>query len=220
MRPWSGCLAVIILLSLLFWTGSRAATALGDGGTLRAWKRHGDYEIAAFTEPSPVVTGSVDISVLILDHETGEPIEDARIVVEVRPKGRPAEVMSHRATRQAATNQLLRAAVFELRDPGRRVVNIRIEGPNDQTQIQFEMDVGRAWSPQAGIWPWILWPLPVVVLYGIHCRWVAKGRKRSRSRRDRSSEGTLKKSIVINHVLTSPVVSSFDSNGFDSAESC
>jgi hypothetical protein len=168
------------MLSVLFSTGGRSSTALGDGGTLRAWKRQGGYEIAAFTEPSPVVTGSVDISILLLGCDTGEPIEDCRIVVEVRPEGRSSEVVSHRATKQAATNKLLRAAVFELRDSGRRVVEIRIEGPNDHAQIQFEMDVGSAWSPQAGIWPWILWPLPIVVLYGIHRRLVAKGLKRSR----------------------------------------
>jgi hypothetical protein len=157
--------------------GSWSSTTLGDGGTLRAWKRQGGYEIAAFTEPAPVVTGLVDISVLLLDSETGEPIEDAQIVVEVRPEGRPSELTSHQATRQAATNKLMRAAIFELRNPGRRVVNIRIEVPNDHAEVQFEMDVGTAWSPRAGNWPWISWPLPVVFLYGIHRRLVAKGLK-------------------------------------------
>jgi hypothetical protein len=180
MRSWSVCPAVLIILSVLFSTGGRSSTALGDGGTLRVWKQQGGYEIAAFTEPSPVVTGSVDISVLVLGVDTGEPIEEARIVVEVRPEGRSSEVTSHQATKLAATNKLLRAAVFELRNPGRRLVDIRIEGPSDHAQIQFEMDVAIAWSPRAGIWPWILWPSPVVVLYGIHRRLVAKGLKRGR----------------------------------------
>ena len=147
---------------------------------MRAWKRQGGYEVAAFTEPSPVVTGSVDISVLLLDRDTGEPIEEARIVVQVRPEGRSSEVTSHQATKRAATNKLLQAAVFELRRPGRRMVNIRIEGPIDHAEVQFEMEVGSAWSPRAGIWPWILWPLPVVLLYCIHRRMVAKGMRRGR----------------------------------------
>jgi hypothetical protein len=178
MRPWSDVPAVLILLISL--TGVCSSTALGDGGTLRAWKKQGGYEIAAFTEPAPVVTGTVDISVLLLGCDTGEPIEEARIVVEVRPESRPSEVTSHQATRRAATNQLLRAAVFELRNPGRRLVEIHIEGPSGHAQIPFEMEVGSAWSPRAGIWPWILWPLPVVVLYGIHRRLVAKSLKRGR----------------------------------------
>ena len=180
MRPWSDGPAAVLMFSVLFSTGCRPSTALGDGGTLRVWKRQGGYEIAAFTEPFPVVTGSVDISVLLLGRDAGEPIEDALIVVEVRPEGRSSEVTSHQATRQAATNKLLRAAVFELRYPGRHVVDIRVELPNDRVRIQFEMDVGSAWSPRAGIWPWILWPSPVVVLYGIHRRLVAKGLKRGR----------------------------------------
>src|SRR4051812_3789696 len=62
--------AGLILISMLSWD----ARVKGDGGTLRAWKRQGGYEIAVFTEPTPLVTGPVDMSVLLLDGNTGEPI--------------------------------------------------------------------------------------------------------------------------------------------------
>jgi hypothetical protein len=173
-------IAIMIGLTLIS-SGSWASTARGDGGNLRAWKQFGDYEIAIFTEPSPFVVGPVDISVLILDRNTGEPIREARVMVEVSPVGQPARHTRHVATEQAATNKLLRAAVFELRDTGRCEVNVGIDGPNNHAQIQFELDVGVPWSPRTGVWPWILWPVPAIVLYGIHLRLVLRSSKRGRT---------------------------------------
>jgi hypothetical protein len=80
------------------------------------------------------------------------------------------------ATERAATNKLFRAAVFELRDAGRCDVNVRIDGPNDHAEIHFDMIVGNPWSDRTGVWPWILWPLPAIGLYGIHRQLVHRKR--------------------------------------------
>jgi hypothetical protein len=165
--------SIMIGLTLIS-SGSWASVSRGDGGTLRAWKQHGDYDIAIFTEPTPFVAGPVDISVLLLDRNTGEPIRDARVLVEVSPLGRPAKPTRHVATEQAATNKLLRAAVFELRDIGQCEVRVSIDGPNDHAQIHFDLNVGDPWSPRTGIWPWILWPVPAIVFYGIHLRLIRR----------------------------------------------
>ncbi len=103
----------------LFSTPFQPAPARGDGGTLRAWEQRGDYDIAVFTEPSPLVTGPVDISVLLLDRRTGGPIPGARIEVEVSPLGRPGQATRQPAnTRQARDQQAsLHAALFELSPP-------------------------------------------------------------------------------------------------------
>jgi hypothetical protein len=174
--PVSGMIGLALIFSG-FW----AATALGDGGTLRAWKRHGDHEIAVFTDTSPVVTGPVDISVLLLDRNTGEPDREARVLVEVSPEGRPEKTTRRIATEQAATNKLFRSAVFELRDTGRSDVNVRIDGPNDHAEIHFDLIVGRPWSAWTGVWPWILWPLPAIGLYGIHRRLVHSSTRTDRT---------------------------------------
>ena len=100
--------STIIGLALIS-SGHWAASALGDGGTLRVWKQIGSREIAVFTEPSPFVTGPVDISVLLLDRETGEPDRRARVVVEVAPEGQP-----DRAARSVD------GALVDLRHLGRR----------------------------------------------------------------------------------------------------
>jgi hypothetical protein len=162
-------------------TGSWTATARGDGGTLRVWKQQGNYEVAVFTEPSSVVTGLVDISVLLLDRNTGEPDKKARIVVEVSPEGSPNRTMRRLATERAATNKLFRAAGFEMNEPGRSGVDVFIEGLADRVQVHFDLIVGRPWSAQTGIWPWILWPFPAIGLFGIHRSLVARRTMRHRN---------------------------------------
>lgn len=175
-RPIRAVVIATAFLSLNCWT----TPAPGDGGTLRAWKQQGDFDVAVFTEPSPVVAGLVDLSVLVLDRKTGEPNTKARVMIELSPVGRPAQAMRQAATRQAATNKLLRAAVFELPHAGRYEVDVGIEGPTGIARIQFVMDVGKPWSPLTGIWPWILWPVPVILLYVIHRRLVDRSARRVR----------------------------------------
>jgi hypothetical protein len=164
--------AVWIALALL----AQGAVARGDGGTLREWKRRGSHEIAVFTDPTPIMVGPVDISILLLDPATGEPAPDARVTVEVAPVGRTGAALSHPATREAATNKLMYAAVFELREPGRLEVIVTVDGTDEPAQVRFELDVGTSSISLPGVWPWILWPAPVIAVYGVHRRLV--GRKR------------------------------------------
>ncbi len=139
-----------------------------DGGTLRLWDRQGRYEIAVFTAPSPFVAGPVDISVLVLDSATGEPVLDAKVVVKVAPLGRPEAAELHPATSGAATNKLFYAALFELSEPGFFMVEVVIETAKQEAQVRFQVEVANGLTRRMDLWPWICWPAPVVVLYGIH----------------------------------------------------
>jgi hypothetical protein len=159
-----------IAFALWLWS----VPALGDGGTLRAWKQQANADVAVFTEPSPVVTGPVDISVLLLDRKTGEPIQNAKVTIDVSPTNRPGQPVHRLATRKAQANKLFQSAIFELRDVGHSEVRVRVEGPGEPVEIRFDLDVGESWTPRTGIWPWILWPIPLVVLYTIHRRLVTR----------------------------------------------
>jgi hypothetical protein len=154
---------VAIISSVFSGTDSR-----GDGGALRAWERQGGIEIAVFTDPTPFVPGPVDISVLLLDAETGEPIPEARATIEVTPEGRPGGATKHLATSDAATNKLLRAAVFELLDSGRCEVKVTVDSPSHHARVRFELDVPSPSTTLPDVFAWIFFPFPVVVLYGVH----------------------------------------------------
>jgi hypothetical protein len=144
------------------------APARGDGGTLRLWERHGPYEIAVFTAPNPFVAGPVDISVLVLDSASGEPAQDMKVSVKLEPLGRPGEAVLHPATTEAATNKLLYAAVLELPEPGFWVVEVAIEGVKHDAKVRFKLEAADALPRWISLWPWVCWPAPVILLYGIH----------------------------------------------------
>jgi hypothetical protein len=156
-------------LALVLMMGqSWVAAVRGDGGTLRHWERQGSYEIAVFTSPSPFVTGPVDISVLVLDSTSGEPVRNAKVSVQVEPVGRSDGAVIHPATTETATNKLLRAAVFELPEPGLWVVDVTIDEMKENTRVRFRLEAGHSPPHWIALWPWVCWPAPVILLYGIH----------------------------------------------------
>lgn len=164
-RAGTRCLPIgVTLLAMGPWT----TEARADGGALRVWTRQGGYEIAAFTDPTPFVAGPVDISILLLDPATGAPISGASVLVDVAPEGHAAMASQHVATVEAATNKLLRAAVFDLPAPGRYKVGITVDGPPGRARVRFEVDASAPSGPRAGLLAWALWPVPIVALYGVH----------------------------------------------------
>ncbi len=168
--------AIIVALLSAGWP----AAARGDGGTLREWRRLDNYEIAVFTDPTPCVTGPVDISVLLLDPATGEPIPEARVAVEVIPVGQSDIGANGLATAEAATNKLLRAAVLDLHAPGRCEVTVAVDGPRGRARVQFGLDVADRSTSRPGILGWILWPLPIIALYAVHRRLVGRKERSAR----------------------------------------
>ncbi len=157
------------------------AMARGDGGTVRLSEQQGVYKITVFTSPAPFRAGPVDISVFVQDAESGEPVNDVRIVVRVAPVDRLEEAQTESATSAAATNKLFRSALFDLPTSGRWSVDIAIEGPKGPAQARFEIEAGEPMPHWLAIWPWIGWPAIAIALFGIHQYLVYRRSHNSRS---------------------------------------
>jgi hypothetical protein len=152
-----------------------------DGGIVRFSERQGDYRITVFTSPNPLRAGPVDVSVLVQDAATGEPISGARITVQASPRAHPDESITFPATKEAATNKLFQAALFDLPEAGWWDVAIKVEGLPDPVEVHFEMEADQ---PLPHVWeiiPWIAWPIIVIVLFFAH-KWLVH-RKRCDSPR-------------------------------------
>src|SRR5262249_9718887 len=63
------------------------APALADGGSVLLSQKTGDYRITVFGSPSPFRAGPVDISVLVQDAITGQPLPQARVTVRMAKIG-------------------------------------------------------------------------------------------------------------------------------------
>jgi hypothetical protein len=128
-------------------------------------KRDG-FLITVFTAPAPFRAGPVDISVLVQDALTGEPAPETRVTVRMTKPGQPA--LEYPATREAATNKLLHAAQFELPEPGRWQLEIRIEGLRRLAVIGAELEAAPPLPRWRELWLWIGWPVLAIGLFSIH----------------------------------------------------
>ena len=155
--------------------GPSSAAARADGGTIRLSQQQGGYRITVFTAPTPFRAGPVDISVLVQDAATGTPLPDVTVDVEVAPRGRLGEAVSIRATTEAATNKLFRAAVFELPEPGWWEVGVTVRGPKGTARVTCEAEAADALPRWLSLWPWVCWPALAVLLFCVH-QWLVRRR--------------------------------------------
>src|SRR5689334_7028854 len=81
-----------------------------DGGTVQLTEQLGAYHVTVMTAPAPLRAGPIDVSVLVLDAATKNPISEVLVTLHVAPQIRPDDEMLQPATREAATNKLFHAA--------------------------------------------------------------------------------------------------------------
>src|SRR5258708_3068136 len=104
-----------LLYSLLLLTSS---PLWADGGAVRLSQREGNYQITVLTAPTPLRAGPIDISVLVQNAVNNRLVLEGRVAVTATPRDHPARAVCRRATAEAATNKLFRAAEFELSEAG------------------------------------------------------------------------------------------------------
>jgi hypothetical protein len=144
-----------------------SAPALGDGGTLRFSGGRGDRSITVFTAPAVLSVGPIDVSVLLLDAETGRPITDVPIEVRAGRVGSGEFEIRMPATMEAATNKLFRAARLELKEPGRWHFDVSVGGVDASEPIGFDVEVSPPAPPWLEMSLWIAWPLVPIGLFAI-----------------------------------------------------
>jgi hypothetical protein len=140
--------------------------ACADGGALRFSEMRGGYRISVFTAPTPFRQGPVDISVMVQDWKTGEPLACNGVTIRMTRPGQPA--LEYPATAEAATNKLFRAAQFELPTSGRWEVQVQVDGHYGPAVIGGELEAAAALPRWQELWPWIGWPVLAIALFAIH----------------------------------------------------
>ncbi len=142
--------------------------AVADGGALRLSEQKDGYRIAAFTTPTPLRAGPVDISVLVQDAATGEPNAEVEVSVKVQSYDNRCASLSQCATTQAATNKLYHAATFNLPEAGWYSVEVSIIGALGETQVRFDVEAAEPLPPGLTLLPWVGWPFLAISLFVLH----------------------------------------------------
>jgi hypothetical protein len=143
------------------------SVAVADGGNLQVSQRRGNYQIAVFSSPTPLRVGPVDVSVLLLNADSGSLVDDAVVKVTATLLDRPAAIVTQPATIDAATNKLFRAATFDLPTAGRWRFEATIGGPLGSARTAFDTEVANQLPRALALWPWLAWPVIPIALYGL-----------------------------------------------------
>jgi len=171
MRPMIGS----VIFGWLF-VGPWCAPASADGGSLRLSEKKGGYQIAVFTAPAPFRAGAVDISALVQDASTGDPMTQMQVTIRMTKSG--GLVLEYPATTEAATNKLFRAAQFNLPEPGHWELQVQVEGSHGLAVIGGEVDAAEPLPRWQEMWPWFGWPALAVALFSIHQSFPNRARRR------------------------------------------
>lgn len=142
--------------------------AQGDGGSLQISKRCGNLQISVFTSPAAPRVGPVDVSVLVQDATTKRIRDDVNITVRMECTNAPAIPLAETATHQMATNQLFRAAQFDVPTAGTWRVAPTLSNSNNSCSLAFDLVVAPPMPAWLQLAPWVGWPFAVVLLFGIH----------------------------------------------------
>ncbi len=169
-------------------TATAALLALGlvcrgaqaDGGAVRFDGQCGGYRIVAFTQPTPLRAGIVDLSVLVQRAGTDEALPDTSVTIALSQQAGGFH-QERPATYAAATNKMLRATRFMLPKGGAYDVRIVVDGPAGTAAARFALDVSPALPRWRAEWPWLFWPIIPIGLYV----WQALARARQQGRRGR-----------------------------------
>lgn len=108
-----------------------------DGDVVRLQQISGPFRITVLTDPDPLPPGPCDVSVLVQDNETGEPILDAPVNLSITPlnySGEPPALS--RASVKASSVKLLEAGTVTLPRPGSWNLRVSVRGSNGEAEVR------------------------------------------------------------------------------------
>jgi hypothetical protein len=144
-----------------------AAPARGDGGLLRLSETAGPLVVSVFTAPTPLRVGPLDVSIMVQATDDHSAVLDADVQVVLRAPGLERTAP---ATREAATNKLLYAALLDLPAPGRWTLAAHVRAGARSAVVSCDVDVAPPLAPALAFWPYLALPGVAIALFALHQR--------------------------------------------------
>ena len=153
------------------------STAWADGGTVQMRRDADGLLITVFASPSPLPVGPADISLLLQNRNTLEPVLDAKISLILRQDATAIEFVA-RPTREGARNKLLYAATAMFAEPGKWRLAITVSHQGKETKAAGVLNVAPAPSRIASYAGYIAFPPVMIVLVVIRERLIQRRSRR------------------------------------------
>jgi hypothetical protein len=190
----SGCLKLLTAVLLL----TTSALLQADGGiTVGQIERQG-LRVTVFAAPVPVRAGPLDITFLVQEIPSNQPVTDALIACSARKLGPPspnpvrlpawcstiAPGTRIPATAAHSRNKLLSGAYVPVTEAGRWDLDIQVaRGPANFSAV-IPLDVAAPQSPLSTWWPLIALVPAAILLYVWRAFLLTRERANSKPRRD------------------------------------
>lgn len=113
-----------------------------DGDVVRMQGDSGPFRVSVFTPPDVLLKDGLDLAVLIQDRDTGDPILDGAVDVQIRStQGGEATMVEAHPSRDQASNRLLAAAPIDLPHAGSWDLRVSVRRRNEAGSISCQVDV-------------------------------------------------------------------------------
>jgi hypothetical protein len=142
--------------------------ARADGGVVRVRQASGPFLISVFTASDPLRAGPIDVSVLVQDVGSGDPVLDATVGLALQPHDSASAPLLARATHERATNKLLQAAIVTIPAAGRWALRVDVRRGQDEATVTTGLQVAPPAPRLAAIWPYLLVPPLAIAVFALH----------------------------------------------------
>jgi hypothetical protein len=159
-----------------------AGNAFADGGSVQLHSVSGPFDITLFAEPPLPRAGQIDLSALIQDAKSGEPVMDAVVTLALTPVkvhqnaqpawyppscvvSTPANLAAVPLLHSGASNRLLYGATVEIPSAGVWHVRTEVQRGGEHAFVEGSVDIADPFPPVASYWPLFLFPVVAVGLY-------------------------------------------------------
>lgn len=129
---------------------------------MRLRQAAGPFTVTVFTAPEPLAAGPADVSVLVQDRASGEPVLDAQVEIRLRAPGAEA-LRSYAAA--PGSNRLLKAAGVELAVPGQWKFEVVVRHAGEVATVEGVVPVGPPVPRLVAVWPYLAAPPLAIVLF-------------------------------------------------------
>lgn len=140
---------------------------LGDGGAVLAHRTAGAFVITLFASPVPLRAGIADVSVLVQEVATLQPVLDA--VVSIKFQSGESEI-SAQASRELAQNKLFYASEVSFETPGEWQYSITVSRASADASFSGTMTITPAPPKLAAYWAYLMFPPVCILIFALHQR--------------------------------------------------
>jgi hypothetical protein len=156
-----------------------AAPLFADAGAILLREQTGAIRITVFAAPAPLRAGPADISVLVQDASSGEPLLDATVRLRLSLPGEGQTLLP--ATHVNATNRMLYAAPVVLQKEGRWRLEGDVRARSQNTHFQTDVIVLPPEGPLITWWPYFALPAAAILLFTVNQHLKRRARSRGAS---------------------------------------